>query len=163
MDETNAVLLCEMGTLRQVHQCPRLQPCAEAGYSLGYSFVTCSATPEDGLPLAAPGGDCPSDTAAACSFDRQQVLWCIDGRWEAAVSCPPSECGFYTPEGGSRAVHCTNGGYGVGDRCRFDAGAVVCSADLGAILGCSAGRTVVVRDCGAQHCALMPGNVLSCE
>lgn len=151
-----------MGSLRQVHQCPRLQPCNEAGYSLGYSFVTCSATPDGGLPLASVGSDCPSDTAAACSFDRLQVLWCIDGQWDVAVNCPPSECGFFTPEGGAEAVHCTNGGYSVGDRCRFAAGGVVCSADLRTILGCSEGRTVVVRDCGSQRCAQMPGNVLGC-
>jgi hypothetical protein len=146
---SNAVLFCSGHTLQKVYECPNSGKCVNGEKG---AFVTCG-TADLPLPVAKTGAPCGIDQGIACSFDDSVLLECTSGTWTELRHCAPSTCANTRTSSGTRQLACENGGFGLGDPCAFPTGAVVCSADLGALLQCDNGVTTVEEACtGGTRC-----------
>jgi hypothetical protein len=126
------------------------------------SFVSCG-TADLALPVAKTGAPCAVDQGIACSFDDTVLLQCQGGAWSELRHCAPSTCANTRTASGARQLVCENGGFGLGDPCGFPAGAVVCSADLGALLQCTNGITTVEQACATGTQCAQVGNAYVCQ
>ena len=152
------ILSCVKGTYAVAGACPELEPCQDGLYN---SEVACGPN-----LYAISGNLCPWEQVKACSLDLTKVELCTNGVWVDGIHCPPSSCAN-VENAGCVGTFCSNCGYSTGDLCSFSAGSVVCSTDLGALLECSNGRTVVYQACtGATKCVQVNQNgttVLTCQ
>ena len=142
-DANNVILLCEDGTYANVASCEGDSPCNSVR---GHRSVSCGVD-EPRIRFASTGSPCEAAEDTACSFDRDNVLWCTDNRWEVAVHCSPLACEARLKESGQVATACVDNAHTVGDRCTFAEALVVCSADGGALLNCVEARAVIFQAC----------------
>lgn len=154
-ESDGTVLFCEGSSYTKVFTCPALQQCLSFVDSVQCGDGTESKTSPY---YAKEGAPCRRETTAACSFDKTVMHQCVNGIWLASRRCPPSECTYVNGDVQS-GMGCANGGYSLGDRCGFTGGSVACSTDLSMILGCSDGKTVMIRSCGEQKCARTEGGL----
>jgi hypothetical protein len=150
--QSNLALLCKGGVYMTAFQCPGLEKCGDVQT---LDEVTCGTTffAQSGAPCA---GQVPTGAQfeGACSFDLTKVEVCQNGVWVDGIHCPPSACANVPKSSSSlcSGSMCSNCGETVGDVCSFQAGAVICSTDLSAILQCSNGKTTVYQQCGTAKC-----------
>lgn len=154
-----SMLFCTNGAYEKVFACPGLQECREDSTKTGIRCGTDTAH----IDYAKEGAPCGGEGAAACSFDRKTVHWCVGGTWVVAQHCPPSDC-TKLDVGGKKLTGCTNGGITEGDMCKSElAGGVTCSTDLKSLLGCENGRAVVVEQCQPpKECSLTETGARGC-
>lgn len=148
----NAVLYCAAGTYQRVFQCAEKEPC----FTVQGKHSVCCGSKTECLGYALLSAPCVESSGAACSFDRKNVLKCLEGEWKEAIHCPPSECELHLDDD-ERYIGCANDGYSLGDWCDFVDGGVACSTDLTKVLECSQNRTQVLVDCvgDSKACSLV--------
>jgi hypothetical protein len=79
----NVVLVCDGGAWDEGVRCGEFSECSDDASG----GVLCEAGDEPAIVYGEHTGNCDTDGAQACSFERDFVLACEAGKWNIATNC----------------------------------------------------------------------------